>query len=242
MKYIVAGVTALLTVLAGILAYAAVCAIRRREPSEELNRLADEEKSGERTAPVTVFFKTAKGLLPRQWILIGLCAVINSLAAVKLVHFHADTFVYIRLLTALVFLFSAFVIDRNTKLIPNAIVLMMLGAGALVYGVQLIVNLQAFQAAIISAAIGLFGNLLLFYVMSRLTRDGIGMGDVKLIAALGWLTGFETVLISVLISMILCSGAAVVLIFGKRKKANDSVPFGPFVYFGYVIALIICNF
>ena len=100
---------------------------------------------------------------------------------------------------------------------------------------------DAFRGQLLSGLIGLAGFLVFFYVMARITRGGIGMGDVKLIAAEGWMIGFSITLTSVFFSMIACSVAAVILMVGKKKTKQDQVPFGPFLFFGYIISLMICN-
>ena len=81
--------------------------------------------------------------------------------------------------------------------------------------------------------------VVLFYVLSRLTKEGIGMGDVKLISVVGLLLGLSSTLMSVLFSLILCTLASIVLLFGKKKSRNDRIAFGPFMFFGYILMFIL---
>lgn len=238
MNYIVAGITVIFTMLVALWSYRIV---EIRNADDKASEPEDGIKIKDNKHPATMLFEVTKRLSLSQWIFIVLCTVLNGLATVKLVMNQTDNFTCARLIVALLILFSALLIDRYTRTIPNGIIIIMMCAGMIVYGIRLFVNVGLFKADIISALVGMIGNLFLFYLMSRLTKDGIGMGDVKLIAALGWLTGFSMVVLSVLLGLILCSVVALVLILFRKKNASDSVPFGPFIYFGYIIALILCN-
>lgn len=244
MEYIVALVIALVTAAIGVWAYSFLN-VRFKAEQDEVNMTEEDisdVKNKKRICSAAVYFQTVKGLLPRQWVLIACCLLLNALVAVKTFTVPIDYFFYARTLIVAVLLAVVLIIDWNSRTIPNCIILTILVIGVLIYLLQLIVAIEAFKLAIIGAAVGLLGNFILFYVMSRITKEGIGMGDVKLLAALGWMTGVQTTLASVLFSLLLCSALALVLIFTKKKQASDSVPFGPFIYFGYMIALLICNF
>ena len=245
MKYIVAFAIALITALVDIWAYSW---LRHRNTKEidDSSLLSDEDvvkhNLKNRTMPAAMYFSTVKSLLPRQRVLVICCLLLNALAAVRLFSPTADYFVFARLLITAILLTSVLIIDWNTSTIPNCIILVFLGIGLIAYGLQIIIQPESFKTAIIGAVVGLLGNLILFYFMSRITKEGIGMGDVKLLASVGWMTGVQITLASVLISLLLCCFTAICLIFTKRKQASDSVPFGPYVYFGFIISLLICNF
>lgn len=238
MRFVVAGAVALFTALIALLSYYLI-GIKNAEKSE----CDSEEKHPSRSKRAAIMLlMTTKRLSLSQWLFIGLCAVLNGLATVRLVTVETDKLACARIIVALVFLFGALLVDWNTKTIPNVFVIAMLIIGAVIYGIHFFADIESFKIVILSALIGSMGNLLLFYVMSRLTKDGIGMGDVKLISALGWLTGFKLTFLTVLFGLIICSVFAVFLLFSKKKNAKDSVPFGPFIYFGSLISLLLCNF
>lgn len=136
-------------------------------------------------------------------------------------------------------LLAVMIIDRHTRKIPNLIVLISLAAGALLLLAEFICCRENFLAALVTSGVGACVCLVLFYILGRLTKDGIGMGDIKLITALGWIMGLGSTIFVVLSAMILCSLFAVVLLLGKKKNKNDSVPFGPFLFFGYIILLLL---
>jgi leader peptidase (prepilin peptidase)/N-methyltransferase len=66
----------------------------------------------------------------------------------------------------------------------------------------------------------------------------MGMGDVKLAGMIGLATGFPGIVVAVY-AAILCGGlAAAFLLVSRRKGRRDPIPFGPFLAWGAVVALI----
>lgn len=65
------------------------------------------------------------------------------------------------------------------------------------------------------------------------------MGDVKIVSSLGLLCGLYFVLYVLLFSLVVCAITALVLMAVKRRKKNDSLPFAPFLFFGYIIAVFV---
>ena len=136
-------------------------------------------------------------------------------------------------------LLSAMIIDRRTHRIPNVIVVALLVCGAMFLAAEFIISDEPAWLALVTSLAGLFGCVVVFYVLSRLTKDGIGMGDVKIIAAMGGILGLMTTFFVVLISLIFCTLTAVALLIVKKKNKSDSIPFGPFLFFGYIVTLLI---
>ena len=64
---------------------------------------------------------------------------------------------------------------------------------------------------------------------------GMGMGDVKLMAALGLLFGWPDILIVIMLSFILGALTSVALMVVRKKKMSDQIPFGPFIVIAAVI-------
>jgi leader peptidase (prepilin peptidase)/N-methyltransferase len=77
---------------------------------------------------------------------------------------------------------------------------------------------------------GLFA-LLYFGAILVLKREGMGFGDVKLAAALGFLLGWQKFLLSMLIASI--GGSLVLVTLNRlRGESNREYPFGPFLVSG----------
>ena len=73
--------------------------------------------------------------------------------------------------------------------------------------------------------VGVFFFFLVFATRGR----GMGVGDIKLIAALGLLFGWPDILLIVVLSFILGTLFVSPLLIIRRKKGSDHIPFGPFI-------------
>ena len=89
-------------------------------------------------------------------------------------------------------------------------------------------------SSLAGGALGLVVMALPFIIYHR----GMGMGDIKLAALVGLMTGFPLVIVAVLLSWI--SGglvAAILLILGIKKR-KDPIPFAPFLATSAMITLL----
>ncbi len=84
---------------------------------------------------------------------------------------------------------------------------------------------------------GLTGFLLLLLI-AVLSRGGMALGDVKLAALIGLMTGFPGVLVALFIGVIGGGLVAGVLLLTGRRGRRDPMPFGPFLCLGGIAALI----
>jgi leader peptidase (prepilin peptidase) / N-methyltransferase len=126
-------------------------------------------------------------------------------------------------------------IDLDHQIIPDVISLPGIGLG-------LLVSLLGVGPSIIDSGIGvLLGGGLLYGVAvgyQMLTgREGMGGGDIKLLAMIGAFLGWQAVLVTLVLGSL--SGALVggALIFGRGADARVPIPFGPFLALGAVCAL-----
>ena len=69
-------------------------------------------------------------------------------------------------------------------------------------------------------------------------KEAMGLGDVKLMGALGLYFGLSNIIIIAVISFLIGAVIGIILIASKIKKSNEYIPFGPFI----VIATFICMF
>jgi prepilin signal peptidase PulO-like enzyme (type II secretory pathway) len=101
-----------------------------------------------------------------------------------------------------------------------------LGGYAALFGLR---NAGVWQNHLLAMAIGaaIVGIIIL------LTRgNGMGMGDLKLLAVLGLLFGWPDVLFIFIIASIIGAAVSLVLMLARRKTWKSSVPFGPFLVMG----------
>ena len=83
----------------------------------------------------------------------------------------------------------------------------------------------AWQEILLSASLGSIILLALRYF----SRGGMGEGDIKFMAALGFWVTWEESLLTLLLAFWAGSLAAVYLLCLRKKTLRDSIPFGPFL-------------
>lgn len=136
-------------------------------------------------------------------------------------------------------LLSVFVIDKKLTIIPNRLNLTMFEIGLAVCFINGIIN---FNSAIYSV-LGMLAGGGIFLIISLVGgliagKEAMGMGDVKLMGALGLYFGLiNTVIISVLAFLI---GAIISIIILLLKKSEDGyMPFGPFIVIATFVVMIV---
>jgi leader peptidase (prepilin peptidase) / N-methyltransferase len=106
-------------------------------------------------------------------------------------------------------------------------------------------SLQGCSAGIFGAAVGGGAMWAFAAAMKRiLGRESLGFGDVKLTAMIGAFTGWQGVLVTLLIGSVLGSLAGTLAILrGRREESGPtlgqgSLPFGPFLVIGALVAAL----
>ena len=78
-----------------------------------------------------------------------------------------------------------------------------------------------------------FGSILI------LKKEGIGFGDVKLVAAAGLLLGWQKLIFSILVSSIIASITLITLRYMRRDDNDREYPFAPFLTIGFALAMLL---
>jgi leader peptidase (prepilin peptidase)/N-methyltransferase len=69
-------------------------------------------------------------------------------------------------------------------------------------------------------------------------KEGMGGGDIKLLAMIGAFLGWQQVLLTVIVGGLLGSVLGVGLIAARVISRSDYIPFGPFLSLGAVVAML----
>jgi leader peptidase (prepilin peptidase)/N-methyltransferase len=126
-----------------------------------------------------------------------------------------------------IFIVLAF-IDLRKRVIPNKIVLP-------IYLLALFLAPWS-DSGLVNSLIGGGIGIVLLSLPKLIGRD-IGWGDVKMGGLVGLVTGFPSVFIALLIVAFSGGLVASSLLLTKRRR-EDTIPYGPFIAFGAIIALI----
>ena len=140
-----------------------------------------------------------------------------------------EFFVYALVATSLVIITA---IDIKHQIIPDVITIPGIAFG-LIVGIC--------NIGYTDTLLGLFLGSGLFYLLAVLSNGGMGGGDIKLIAAIGALLGWQKVLLVIFIGAFLGSIVGLFLIIIQKKSRKSTIPFGPFLAVGTLITLFYGN-
>lgn len=131
-------------------------------------------------------------------------------------------------------------VDMVEKRLPNHLVLATAIAvtTALVAGTVLRPTFNAPVAALLGAA----SMFAIYLLLALVAPGGLGMGDVKLAAVLGLATasvGWRTWLIALLAGILINGVASIAALVLRRVTLRGSIPFGPSMLAGALLALLL---
>lgn len=120
-------------------------------------------------------------------------------------------------------------IDLDHYLLPDVLTLPGIAVGL---AGSFVSDTRTFSSALFGVIIGggLFWFMAWFYERYR-NKEGMGFGDVKLLAWLGALGGVSSVFFIVFVSSLLGTAAGLYMIAFKGRSRNSGLPFGPFLIF-----------
>lgn len=132
----------------------------------------------------------------------------------------------------------AAVIDYKLNIIPNRIsIFLMVSRGAVILYEML--SDTFVMENLISSVLGCVVCLLVLLTAGKVFPGGIGKGDVKLLAALGFSCGLYTVFSTLLMALFCCVIVSVILLKMKKVTLKDYLPFGPFIWMGYLCMILL---
>jgi leader peptidase (prepilin peptidase) / N-methyltransferase len=126
-------------------------------------------------------------------------------------------------------------IDLNTQLLPDSITQPLLWFGLIL---NLHNGLTDIHSAVIGAVLGYLALWSVYWSFKLLTgKEGMGYGDFKLLAAIGAWLGWQLLPLVILFSSLAGAAVGIVLILAKNYSKNTTIPFGPYLAGGGLIAL-----
>lgn len=145
----------------------------------------------------------------------------------------AEAFVYAILYSALIVITGT---DLSHQIIPDAITLPGIAAGLLSAAVVLPLGIINSLAGMLVGGGILWGLAWLSPILFG--KEGMGGGDIKLMAMVGTVLGWKPVLLAIMVGSLVGSIVGTGLILAGIMRRNEYLPFGPFLAIGSIIALL----
>ena len=134
-----------------------------------------------------------------------------------------------------------FFIDFKHYIIPNVLTFSMMSLGFIK---SFLPSLHPMFPNYINSLIGgIFGygiiwSIIFFYKQIR-KKEGMGLGDAKLLSAIGFWFGWFSIPFVIFLSSIIALLSVVPSLINKSKKFSSQIPFGPYIIVATLIYLII---
>ena len=145
----------------------------------------------------------------------------------------------LRLLVILAALCPAFAVDLTRRRIPNLLSLALLGGFVLCTGLDFLLRPGQAMGLLAGSLLGGLGMLAVLGLCRLVSRGGVGMGDVKLLSAMGLLLGLYGSMCVLLYAQLAALVWAVVLLVRRKASWKDTLPFAPFFTAGFLLCLIL---
>lgn len=153
-------------------------------------------------------------------VLSGLLAIAQGLTPMVFINF-----IFFALLTIIAF------VDLDTMEIPPSLNFMILGLGIISIFLQP-------EVTIVQRIIGFVCVSGFLLLLTLLIPGAFGGGDIKLMAAAGFLLGWKGVLTGFIIGLFVGAAIGIVQIAGRKKGRKEHMPFGPSLCIGLVAAVL----
>ena len=181
--------------------------------------------------------RKCKKIIPIQYFLVE----ILNIVLFSIIYFIFGISLISLLLMILAFVFIiVFFIDLKHYIIPNILTfpLMILG-----FVKSFDPNLNSLFPNYLNSLIGgIFGygiiwSIIFFYKQIK-NKEGMGLGDAKLLAAIGFWFGWISIPFVIFSSSIVALILVIPSLLNKSRKFSSQIPFGPFIIIGCILYII----
>ena len=172
-----------------------------------------------------------------KYFLIELISGLNFVIAFYFFGFSLTTLLFFILSICFLIIFF---IDLKHYIIPNELTYPLMVIGLLKsYDPNLNINLfPNFIDSLIGGCFGYTIIWLIIFVYKKLrNKEGMGLGDAKLLSAIGFWFGWVSIPFILFFSSFVALAFAVPSLINKSKTMSSKIPFGPYLVIGCVIYL-----
>ena len=169
---------------------------------------------------------------------------ISAISFIIVYHLYGISITTLLLIILSIFFIIIFFIDLKHFIIPNELTfpLMLIG---FVKSFEPNLNQTIFPNYINSLIGGVFGYLIIwliiFFYKKVRKKEGMGLGDAKLMAVVGFWFGWLSIPFTIFISSFVALIFAIPSLLKKNKNMSTQIPFGPYIIIGCIIYVSFAN-
>ena len=170
--------------------------------------------------------------------------LISAISFVSIYYFFGLTLTALLLLILSIFFIIIFFIDLKHFIIPNELTFPLMIIG-FIKSFDPNLNKAIFPNYINSLIGGFVGYsiiwLIIYFYKKIRKKEGMGLGDAKLMAAIGFWFGWVSIPIVIFISSFVALIFAVPSLIKKSLQMSSEIPFGPYIIIGCVLYVTFAN-
>ena len=169
---------------------------------------------------------------------------VSAISFIIVYHLYGISITTLLLIILSIFFIIIFFIDLKHFIIPNELTfpLMLIG---FVKSFEPNLNQTIFPNYIDSLIGGVFGYLIIwliiFFYKKVRKKEGMGLGDAKLMAVVGFWFGWLSIPFTIFISSFVALIFAIPSLLKKNKNMSTQIPFGPYIIIGCIIYVSFAN-
>ena len=170
--------------------------------------------------------------------------LLSAISFVVIFHIYGASITTLLLLILSIFFIIIFFIDLKHFIIPNELTFPLMIIG-FIKSFDPNLNQTIFPNYINSLIGGLFGYsiiwLIIFIYKKIRNKEGMGLGDAKLLAVVGFWFGWVSIPFVIFISSAVALILVIPSILNKSRKMSSEIPFGPYIIIGCILYVSFSN-
>lgn len=176
------------------------------------------------------------------WIIVSLLTVVCFISVLQ-IQARVNNFLGIaKMVIALICMAGAACYDFREKRIPNIFPGVMALSAVILLAAGVIFKQNGAVSYITSSVFAAASCAVFMVIAAFLTKQGIGAGDIKLISALALIGGVYVIIGTIFFGIFSCCICAIFALLLKKKTIHESLPFGPFLFIGFIIMLFVIQY
>ena len=168
--------------------------------------------------------------------------LITAISFTIIYYFYGISITSLLLVILSVFFVIIFFIDLKHFIIPNSLTFPLMFIG-FIKSFDPNLDNSLFPNYINSLIGGVIGYLiiwLIIFVYKKIrNKEGMGLGDAKLLSAIGFWFGWVSIPFVLFLSSIIALGLSLPSLINKSKNLSSQIPFGPYIILGITIYISI---
>ncbi len=168
--------------------------------------------------------------------------LISAISFIIIYYFYGISITSLLLIILSIFFIIIFFIDLKHFIIPNTLTFPLMFIG-FIKSFDPNLNNFLFPNYINSLIGGVIGYLIIWLIIFAYkkirNKEGMGLGDAKLLSAIGFWFGWYSIPFVLFLSSIIALAVSLPSLINKSKNLSSQIPFGPYIILGITLYILI---